>query len=193
MYFVLFLYFAYADWTFLSMGDWGGTDAPTFTKPSQCQATDAMDEIARKYGVDTVLAVGDNFYHYGVTFDNADDYFKHTFDEVYSGPSLQKSKFYAVAGNHDHRGSVEAQINYPNQRWYFPDNWYTFTKDIGYGMTAEFIMIDTVLLIGESYHDHKNNIFVSATGPKNLQRAQSQWTFIEQALAASTADFLFVA
>merc|ERR1719419_2056994 len=116
-----------------------------------------------------------------------------TFDEVYKGPQLQKSKFYAVAGNHDHRGSVEAQINYKkNSRWEFPDYWYTFTKNVGGGATAQFVMIDTVLLVGESYHDIENNIFVSATGPKNLQKARSQWTWMEETMRDSTADFLFV-
>jgi len=192
MYFLILFTLAFADWSFIHMGDWGGTDAPTYTKSSQCQAADAMDVIAQKYNVDTVLAAGDNFYHYGVTQDDADGYFTYTFNNVYNGPTLQKAKFYAVAGNHDHRGDVGAQINYPNDRWVFPDYWYTFEKDIGNGMTAQFIMIDTVLLVGESYHDIERDIFVAATGPKNLQKAQSQWTFIENALAQSTADFLFV-
>lgn len=183
----------YAEWSFMHMADWGGDDAPRFTKSSQCAAGNAMEDIAKKYNVDTILALGDNFYHNGVTFDDAASYFKHTFDEVYNGPTLNKAKFYAVAGNHDHRGDVDAQINFPLEKWYFPDHWYTFTKDIGHGMTAQFIMIDTVLLVGESYHDIENNVFVSATGPKNLQRAKSQWSFIEKELSQSTADFLFVA
>lgn len=180
-------------WSFLHMADWGGTDAPQYTKSAQCVAGNAMDDIAQKYNIDTILAVGDNFYHYGVTADNAKGYFEHTFNNVYKGKQLDKAKFYAVAGNHDHRGDVQAQINYPLEKWVFPNHWYTFTKDMGNGMTAQFIMIDTVELVGESYHDKKNNIFVSATGPKNLQRAQSQWSFIENELASSTADFLFVA
>ena len=69
---------------------------------------------------------------------------------------------------------------------------YGFKKDIGDNMHAEFLMIDTVLLVGESFHDIENNIFVSATGPKNLQRAQSQWTWLETRMRDSTADFLFV-
>lgn len=176
----------------MHMADWGGDDAPRYTKSSQCRAGNAMEDIAAKYNVDTILALGDNFYHYGVDYDNADGYFENTFNKVYSGPTLNKAKFYAVAGNHDHRGDVEAQINYPLEKWVFPDYWYSFTKDIGNGMTAEFIMIDTVLLVGESYHDIENNVFVAATGPKNLQKAQSQWSFIEHKLASSTADFLFM-
>ena len=90
---------------------------------------------------------------------------------------------------------MEAQIGYKSRkvtRWVFPDYWYSFTKDIGNGMTAEFVMIDTVLLAGESFHDIENNIFVAATGPKNLQKAQSQWTWLEKTMRDSTADFLFV-
>lgn len=193
LYFLIFFPFTLADFTFLSMADWGGKNAPAYTKEAQCDAGSAMEQIAAKYNVDTILAVGDNFYSYGVTADDADAYFSNTFDKVYTGPTLNQAKFYAVAGNHDHRGDVEAQINYPLEKWVFPDNWYTFTKDLGNGMTAQWIMIDTVLLVGESYHDIEQNIFVAATGPKNLQRAQSQWTFIEQELSQSDADFLFVA
>merc|ERR1719461_187489 len=108
---------------------------------------------------------------------------------------LNRANFYAIAGNHDHRGEVEAQIGYRSPtvtRWNYPDYWYGFKKDIGDNMHAEFLMIDTVLLVGESFHDIENNIFVAATGPKNLQRAQSQWTWLETSMRDSTADFLFV-
>jgi hypothetical protein len=182
-----------SDWTFMSLGDWGGTDAPKYTTDSQCDAGQGLNTVAKKYDVDTILAVGDNFYHSGVTFKDRDKRFARTFNEVYAGPALQNAKFYAVAGNHDHRGQVKAQINYPNPRWYFPDNWYSFTKDIGGGKTAHFVMIDSVLLSGESFHDHEKDIFVSATGPLNKQLAQSQWEFIEREIARSEADFLFVA
>jgi len=193
--FLIITYYVHADFSFISMGDWGGDDAPRYVKQSQCDAGKGMEQIALKYRIDTVLAVGDNFYHNGVTEANVDKYMERTFNDVYKGPQLNKANFYAVAGNHDHRGSVEAQIGYKSSkvtRWNFPDYWYSFTKDVGSGMTAEFLMIDTVLLAGESFHDIENNIFVSATGPKNLQKAQSQWTWLETKMRDSTADFLFV-
>lgn len=195
LYLLTFIHLAFADFSFMSMGDWGGDDAPKYTKESQCAAAEGMEEVARKYNIDTVIAAGDNFYHYGVTESNVDKYMQRTFNDVYKGAKLEKARFYAIAGNHDHRGSVEAQIGYKSPtvtRWEFPDYWYSFTKDIGNNMYAEFLMIDTVLLVGESYHDIERNIFVAATGPKNLQRAQSQWSWIQNKLAASNADFLFV-
>lgn len=176
----------------MSLGDWGGADAPHYTTDSQCESGHGLNTIAKKYNIDTILAVGDNFYHHGVTFQDRDKRFARTFNDVYNGPALQKAKFYAVAGNHDHRGQVKAQINYPNPRWYFPDNWYSFTKDIGGGKTAHFVMIDTVLLSGESFHDHERDIFVSATGPRNKQLAKSQWDFIQDQIAENESDFLFV-
>lgn len=193
MYLLLILFaIAHADFSFMSMGDWGGDDAPRYTKPGQCDAGHAMETIAQKYNIDTILAVGDNFYHSGVTQSNVDKYMERTFNNVYKGRMLDKARFYAVAGNHDHRGDVEAQINYPLDKWVFPDYWYSFTKDVGNGMTAEFVMIDTVLLVGESFHDIEKDIFVSATGPKYPEKAQSQWTFLEETLRDSTANFLFV-
>jgi len=190
-----FIHIILADFSFISMGDWGGDDAPRYTKDSQCEAGRGMETVAQKYNVDTVLAVGDNFYHNGVTESSVDKYMERTFNDVYKGPKLNRANFYAIAGNHDHRGSVEAQIGYKSskvKRWNYPDYWYGFKKDIGDNMHAEFLMIDTVLLVGESFHDIENNIFVSATGPKNLQRAQSQWTWLETRMRDSTADFLFV-
>merc|ERR1712038_1766165 len=64
--------------------------------------------------------------------------------------------------------------------------------DLGGGKTSHFVMIDTLLLSGESFHDYERDIFVAATGPLNKALAESQWEFIEEQIEENTADFLFV-
>ena len=59
------------------------------------------------------LALGDNFYTTGVKSVN-DPRFLHTFENVFTADSLQAPNFSfkVIAGNHDHKGNVTAQIDY---------------------------------------------------------------------------------
>lgn len=57
-----------------------------------------MDKVAGQLQAEFVLAVGDNYYHQGVTDEN-DSRFESTFESVYTGANLQKN-WYAIAGNH---------------------------------------------------------------------------------------------
>eukprot|EP00494_Astrolonche_serrata_P028927 UN29194 len=59
-------------------------------------------------------------------------------------------------------------------------------------MRVQFLMIDTVILVGTSYHNEQNNQFVQAQGPLKLQKALNYWTWIENELATSDADYLWV-
>ena len=67
--------------------------------------------------------------------------------------------FYAVAGNHDWRGNVSAQIAYSgvSERWNYPDYNYNFKEsfagDDGAVYELEVIMIDTIILAGLSGDD----------------------------------------
>ena len=46
--------------------------------------------------------------------------------DVFTDSSLQ-SRWYVVAGNHDHYGNASAEIAYTSRskRWYMPDYYYT--------------------------------------------------------------------
>lgn len=144
-----------------------------------------------------VLALGDNFYGSGIHGDDSDPRFEETFESVYSDKSLQVP-WYVLAGNHDHMANVTAQIAYSNdsKRWNFPSLYYNFTKTFtshGETLTAEFVMIDTVVLSGLSYHDEENDIFVKAKGPESPRKSDEQMKWLEHVLNHSTADYLFVA
>ena len=93
------------------MGDWGGqTDYP-YTTPAEVQTAKGLDMIAAKLDAKFCLALGDNFYHSGITTDVHDHRFQSTFENVYEGSNLQGEDFFRViAGNHDHYGNVTAQL-----------------------------------------------------------------------------------
>jgi len=196
IYFLLFIQ-AFADLSFLSMGDWGGQDGdPFYTGGQKASAQVGMPKIAADLEAKFVLALGDNFYGSGIHGDETDPRFHETFEDVYTNKSLQ-IPFYVVAGNHDHMNNVTAQIFYSNHssRWTYPDLYYTFTHSFntsGGMRTAQFILIDTVVFSGLSYHDELTNEFIKPTGPLDQLAADEQYEWLKQTLDTSTADYIWV-
>jgi len=197
MMFALLIVYVLGDLSFLSMGDWGGKDkAPYYTEGQKASADVGLPLLAAELKAKFVLALGDNFYHSGIHGDTSDDRFHTTFEDVYSSRPLQ-IPFYVVAGNHDHMHNVTAQIYYSNHssRWTFPDNYYTFTKTFnttGGKRTAQFIMMDTVILAGLSYHDEENDVFVQPEGPLDKVAANRQYAWLKSTLEQSEADYIWV-
>ena len=91
--------------TWLALGDWGGWPAPINTSPIQEgdnrdfftifnvhdswspvkeNVAASMKRTSRIYNPEYVVALGDNFYFYGVT-NETDIRFKTTFEDVYQG------------------------------------------------------------------------------------------------------------
>ena len=77
-----------------------------------------MMRVSRLINPEFVLALGDNFYDWGV--ENVDDkMFKRTFERVYTSKELQ-CPWYPTAGNHDYKarkgdgygGNYTAQVLY---------------------------------------------------------------------------------
>ncbi|MEQ9451612.1 MAG: metallophosphoesterase [Pseudomonadales bacterium] len=98
-----------------------------------------MDDVAAQLGgFDFALLAGDNFYGSGV--DSIDDpHWRFSFENVYQGKYLQGLRFYAVIGNHDAKGNVDALLAYSNQqrgsnRWRLPARHYI--KDFGRSPTC---------------------------------------------------------
>jgi len=174
---------------FITFADWGGESYAPFTTQSQLAVAQAMAATSPEF----VLAVGDNFYNDGVS-SSSSQRFQSTFEDVYTGTSLQVP-WYVVAGNHDYKGNVDAQVAYTNQSntWTFPSYYYSFTKTFvspssGKNVAVQFVMIDTVLLSGswdnfEPQPLHDNNPLV----------ASLQWNWIRNTLHSSKADWVFVA
>ncbi|OCT56766.1 acid phosphatase 5, tartrate resistant L homeolog isoform X1 [Xenopus laevis] len=176
---------------FVALGDWGGLPLPPFTTRQQELVAEEISKTVAKLGADFILSLGDNFYYDGVT-DESDPRFKFTFESVYSAESLVKLPWYILAGNHDHKGNVSAQIAYTNvsTRWNYPDYYYDLAFTIpGSNVTVRILMLDTVQLCGisDDFHDGQPR------GPNNLRMAGTQLEWLSEKLQSSKDDYLLVA
>ena len=88
--------------SFLVVGDWGEDSV------GQWAAAEGMEVVANGMAADFVVMAGDNFYETGI-HGNPTPRFQKTFEDVYKGPTLEKLKFFAIAGNHDHKGNVQCR------------------------------------------------------------------------------------
>lgn len=175
---------------FLAVGDWGGLPYPPYVTAVQKATAREMSKIAEQMGADFVLALGDNFYYKGVKSVDSPR-FQETFESVYTAKSLQ-IPWYVLAGNHDHAGSVKAQIEYSHRsnRWKFPSYYYELNFRIpNTQKTLTIIMLDTIMLCGNSddFLDEKPR------GPLSAVDANRQLTWLQERLARSKADFLLLA
>ncbi|XP_064606154.1 tartrate-resistant acid phosphatase type 5-like [Liolophura sinensis] len=149
-----------------------------------------MGVIAETVRPDFILSLGDNFYSSGVQ--TVDDIrFRETFEKVFTHPLLSVP-WYIIAGNHDHRGNVQAQIDYTqaSKRWYFPDFNYVKAVSLPDG-TAELTMvfIDTVLLCGIT------DMYFPGQAPINAEDeelADEIWSWLEAQLQQSRSEYLLV-
>src|ERR1700761_2905819 len=75
----------------------------------------AMEQAARETQTHGVLYLGDNFYPKGVR-STTDSQWGHKFEHLYAGRYLRGMPFFAVVGNHDAEGSIDAELEYARQR-----------------------------------------------------------------------------
>ncbi|CAG2193605.1 ACP5 [Mytilus edulis] len=162
---IIFLHFASClavdSLRFLVMGDWGGLPTAPYTTSIETGTAKAMGALTSTYGTQFNLALGDNFYFDGVKT-VSDARFKETFDKL-------------------------SHFCFRN----FPDYYYKLNFPIpGSQMTVDIIMIDTILLCGNSDHDFLGK---QPKGPANQKVADDQLTWIEKQIQTSNASYLLVA
>lgn len=134
--------------SFIAMGDFGRAGG-YFQK----EVAYAMGEVAELFGTEFIVSVGDNFYPNGVQ--STEDYhWQASFESIYTHPTLFED-WYVVLGNHDYRGSIEAQIDYTqkSRRWQMPSPYYVKTWELEEGGKAQLVFIDTNVFID----DYKND------------------------------------
>lgn len=95
---------------FLAVGR-QGYDDPVIEEIAQSMETLS----AQRKDIIFTLLLGDNFYPNGVRSIH-DPQWDKKFERMYNGSYQRATPFFAVAGNHDHQGNIEAQIDYSTQR-----------------------------------------------------------------------------
>ena len=163
-----------SDLTFLVVGDWGTGS------PDQRKVAVQMGKAAEAVGARFVISTGDNFYPSGVK-SVEDPQWKTSFEDIYTAPALS-IPWYAVLGNHDHRGNVKAQVDYSKRssRWRMPAAYYKHTESLADGSLAEFFFLDSDT-INRDYR-----------GWRGLFSRRQQVRWLERALAASAARWKIV-
>merc|ERR1740130_1566824 len=103
-----------------------------------------MSKVADEISAQGILLLGDNFYYSGVS-DCKSKRFEEGFEEVYTIKEFKNLPFHVIAGNHDYRGDINAQVQYKDAagRWLFPSLWYnlpySFTSSSGKNRTVQLL------------------------------------------------------
>lgn len=166
---------------FIVISDWGWNGFG-----HQQLIADQMARTADSIGVRFIASCGDNFQVNGVA-STADPLWNTSFENVYKEPSLMVD-WYPVFGNHDYKGSTQAQIDYSkiSRRWRFTDHYYSFAKKINDSISARFIFLDTPPFISE-YHK------AAANYPDiNMVDTAKEVVWLEEVLANSKEQWKLV-
>lgn len=164
---------------FMIVGDWGRRG-----NQDQRRVARAMQQNALVTPPRFVISVGDNFYPRGVST-TSDPLWAEAFENVYDGRELD-CPWYAILGNHDHKQSVQAEIDYSrkSRRWKMPAAYYKHTEEISPGISADFFFIDTTPIV--SHQPAFWSAFITGSSTKQ------QITWLEESLRASSARWKIV-
>ncbi len=165
---------------FAVIGDWGRRG-----RPDQMAVAQEMGLACAQASAAFVISVGDNFYEDGV-YSITDPHWHQSFEGTYTSPSLQVP-WYVALGNHDYRGSVQAQLDYAktSPRWKMPARYWRQEMAVDTATKAEFFFIDTTPMMHEYKHDPHMTAALTQDVP-----AQMAW--LDHALASSTAPWKLV-
>jgi 3',5'-cyclic AMP phosphodiesterase CpdA len=164
---------------FLIVGDWGRNGFF-----NQREVGQQMGRTGEAIGSQFVISTGDNFYSSGVT-SVTDPKWQRSFEDIYTAPALQ-TPWYAVLGNHDWQGDVEAQVAYTSRssRWTMPAFYFTAEEAVDDTTRALFVFLDTTPLADV---DRPYLYPMSA-----LWDRSDQLRWLDSTLAASTAQWKIV-
>ncbi len=161
--------------TFVAFGDWGWNG-----QYEQTRVADALGEVANVAGVGFIVSCGDNFQMDGVR-SVTDPLWQENYENVYKNISLQVD-WYPVLGNHDYKGSPQAEIDYSkiSRRWNMPARYYVVHKEGCKGATSlDLYMLDTSPFQKMYYENDVHAVKGQDTA------AQLRW--LDSSLAASTS------
>lgn len=157
----------------LVIGDWGNPS------DGQTAVAAAMSMVAARLPPRLIISTGDNFYPRGVT-SATDKSWKSAFEDVYNSPELA-CPWYAVLGNHDRTGNIQAEIERSSidPRWHMPARFYAHREQMPDGGAVEFFFFDTTLIAEDG-------------GDAASTTDQAQFEWLEQGLATSSATWRLV-
>lgn len=181
--------------TFVAIGDWG--------RAGQFQQSETGGAVALAVsvlGVRDVVSVGDNFYTNGVV--SVDDpQFDTSWRQVYAQPALAGVPWWLIAGNHDYRGNLTAQLAWArDSRWRFPSLYYTLTWPLAGGNATvgslpspapankacvRGVFIDTVPFIAHYHTDPESPTMAANVAAANVS---AQWAWIEAELQLAARE-----
>ncbi len=164
---------------FLVVGDWGRNGFF-----NQSEVAQAMGRTGEAIGSRFVISTGDNFYTSGVT-SVTDPKWARSFEEIYTAPNLQRP-WYAVLGNHDWQGDVQAQIDYTNRsdRWTMPARYFTTEFAVDDSTRAQFFFIDTTPIADQD----RPYLYPQS----DTWDTETQLRWLDSTLARSTAQWKIV-
>lgn len=165
---------------FLVVGDWGRNG-----EFNQKAVANQMGLEASKHHANFVLSMGDNFYPDGV-ISTTDPQWNKSFEDIYTNYSLN-IPWYTAFGNHDYRGSIQAQLDYSkvSRRWRATDRYYSFEKTIPNSTEKVlFVFIDT-----NPFDETLNR---KSHSDLDKQDKTAQLTWLENTLSKTTAKWKIV-
>ncbi|MDP9064524.1 MAG: tartrate-resistant acid phosphatase type 5 family protein [Pseudomonadota bacterium] len=168
---------------FLVVGDWGRDGSN-----HQREVATQMGKAAAAAGSRFVVSVGDNFYENGVA-SATDPQWRSSFEAVYVAPSLQVP-WYVALGNHDYRGTPQAQIDYAktSPRWRMPSRYYKVAgSEIG-APYLDLFFIDSSPLV-HTYRDKVEGHIAANVATQDV-KAQLRW--LDAELGRSAAPWKLV-
>lgn len=138
-----------ANYSFLSLGDWGGAALPSPHPQTVNDVAQQLAKTAQESNSKFLVNTGDNFYWCGIQntsdFQIGVDFIKPYADQVLS------FDWYGVLGNHEYGYNVSAQIDLSNRipNWIMDDRYYTRRVKVATDVYISFIFIDTSPCIKE--------------------------------------------
>ena len=179
---------------FSILGDWGGFPKPFLTTPIQLSAARLLGKISDRDDSQFTLAIGDNFYFWGVE-DVKDDRFQTTFERVYTARSLQRP-WYVLLGNHDWQGNYSAEVAYSrfSNRWTMPKPYYTLEYALNNGdgnINIKYIIFDSQIHVDQGDQKDSNKQYPVRPTPEQKEE-QLDWLKKElETDSSNQADYLF--
>jgi len=171
----------------------GGIGYKPYHTPFQKSAAKSMGKIASKLSAKFCIALGDNFYSEGV--DSVDsNRFEKTWKDVYDDDSLA-IPWLLIAGNHDHKQNVSAQIEYSSRdsNWVFPNFYHSHSySSSDNSVKVDVILLDTIDLCGANAAVTEDEPGYFDPLPHRVKGDNAQWAWLEDALSKSTANYILV-